>query len=384
MENVFNSTGHKVLIPDIQNSKGEHLFDKSGKKYIDLEGGIWCLALGHNHNNVNDAILNQITKLTHSGFCFNSQIVQQAAELILSKTNFENGKCAFLSSGTEAMEFSRQISKFISPDKISMTLTDSYLGISEEFRYRANNWFQFNWSECKSCSSENCNDDCPLIKQIPEEVSEFIFEPGSSSGNVNFPPEKLITKIVEKVRSNGGLIIVDEVTTGLGRTGKWFGFEHYDVKPDIIALGKCLGNGYPVSCVILCEELSEHLQKNNFRFNQSHFNDPLGAAVAEAVIKTLEDENLINISYEKGKYFLDELKKLVDDKIIVDVRGRGMMLAIEFCDNETAKKISDRLFENGFIICCRGNIFRLDPPLITGKLVLKNFTEELKKIISNS
>jgi acetylornithine aminotransferase len=119
-----------------------------------------------------------------------------------------------------------------------------------------------------------------------------LFEPGSSSGLVRFPPEKLIRGIVGAVRENDGFILVNEVTTGVGRTGRWFGYQHYGISPDVVALGKGIGNGYPVSVTACAPRVISRLGGRPIPYSQSHQNDPLGAAVAREVVRTVREEGL--------------------------------------------------------------------------------------------
>lgn len=381
MGKILNSTGHTMLINNIVKSKGVYVEDEFGKKYMDLEAGVWCLSLGHNHERINDVIKYQLDKIMHTGFCYTNKLVEKSAERILEIAKMPKGKCAFLSSGSEAIEIGRQACKYITNKKTSMTLHDSYLGMYSSVMDRTNNWFVFNWNNCKTCSKEKCIKECELIKNIPEDISEFTFEPGSSSGFVRFPPKKLIQNIIEVVRKNGGKIIANEVTTGIGRTGKWYGFEHYDIVPDIIASGKGIGNGYPVSVAIFNNDISDELEKTDFRYNQSHYNDPLGALVSSEVIKEIEKNKLIQIAEKNGKRFLQELENLVDGNVITEVRGRGLMFAIDFADEKKCEATYKKLIENGFIVCYRGNLLRIDPPLIIEVEEFMKFIEVLSKLI---
>ena len=151
-----------------------------------------------------------------------------------------------------------------------------------------------------------------FLKEIPfDKIGAFVFEPGGSGiGFVHFPPRPLVEAIAGRVRASGGLIVANEITTGIGRTGKWFGFQHYDIQPDIVALGKGLGNGYPVSAVAVREETAEKLERGGFHYVQSHQNDPLGCAIAREVIAALHEEKLIERGAELGAYFLEGLREI--------------------------------------------------------------------------
>jgi acetylornithine aminotransferase len=177
------------------------------------------------------------------------------------------------------------------------------------------------------------------------------------------------------------------VTTGVGRTGRWFGHQHYDLKPDIIALGKGLGNGYPVSVTALTRPIWELLESKPFKYSQSHQNDPLGAAIAKEVIQVIKEENLIEKCRILGSHFLSQLQQLQKNvSIIKDIRGRGLMMAIEFEDednNMLASTIQRRLLNNGFIVANRPgfNVIRIDPPLTVSKKEIDSFIENFQQIL---
>ncbi|NNL78472.1 MAG: aminotransferase class III-fold pyridoxal phosphate-dependent enzyme, partial [Desulfobacterales bacterium] len=306
------------------------------------------------------------------------------AESVLSITNFKEGKCVFLCSGSESIELARQISKHITQKKISMTLHDSYLGSYSTVTDRSQNWYIFNWEKCKLCPDrKNCKTNCQELQKIPDDVSEFIFEPGSSSGFVRFPPKSLIRNIVNVVRANGGKIIANEVTTGIGRTGKWFGHNHYQIEPDMIAIGKGIGNGYPVSITAINHQTIDQLEKSTFKYMQSHQNDPLGAAIVNEVIKIIKDEDLISKAEIKGAKFFEELQTLIDKVNIIDVRGRGLMFAIDICNEKIGDSIYLALLDKGYIVCNRKSLFRIDPPLSVNEDEFSIFIEEFRNILSS-
>ena len=383
MEYVYNSTVHELKIPNIIDSQGLYLFDEHGKRYMDLESGVWCISVGHKNARVNEAIKKQIDSVMHAGFCYSNQILEESAKSILAITNVKKGKCIFLCSGSEAIEVSRQISKHISGKRMSMTLHDSYLGAYSSVTDRDKDWYIFDWDQCKVCKKrDECDPNCEALKDIPENISDFIFEPGSSSGFVRFPPKKMIKNIVNIIRNNNGKVIANEVTTGVGRTGKWFGFQHYDIKPDLIAIGKGIGNGYPVSVAVINQVTMKELKLKLFTYAQSHQNDPLGAAVVGEVIQFIEDNDLITEAERKGTRFLTQLKSLVDNKTIINVRGRGLMFAVDMVNAKVGNKIYDSLIHKGYIVGNRGTSFRIDPPLIITEEEFKEFIDTFKAVVS--
>jgi len=382
MKHVFNCIGHTLKIPDIVRSDGVYVIDDNGNRYMDLESGVWCVSLGHRNPRVNKRISEQIDAIIQSGFSYSSPVVDSAAERILDITGFYGGKCVFLCSGSEAIEIGRQITKHLTGFRLSMTLHDSYLGAYSSVSDRSTGWYLFDWRRCANCKWKNkCTGDCELLKEIPEGISEFVFEPGSSSGYVRFPPESMIRNLVKIVRQSGGKILVNEVTTGIGRTGKWFGYQHYGITPDIIAIGKGIGNGYPVSVAVLSESIIRDLENTSFRYSQSHQNDPLGASVVKEVIDHIEADRLVAGTQRNGKRFVQQLEHLVDGKILTGVRGRGLMIAVDVCDSKSTELICNELINKGFIVGNRGSFIRIDPPLTITENEFDVFMEAFKGIL---
>lgn len=382
MKHVFSCIGHALKIPDIVRSDGVYVIDEKGNRYMDLESGVWCVSVGHRNPRVNKRISEQMDAIIQSGFSYSSPIVDSAAKRILDITGFYGGKCVFLCSGSEAIEIGRQITKHLTGYKLSMTMHDSYLGAYSSMSDRSTGWYLFDWKRCSNCElNNNCTRDCELLKEIPEGISEFVFEPGSSSGYVRFPPISLIRNLVEIVRQRGGKILVNEVTTGIGRTGKWFGYQHYGIIPDIIALGKGIGNGYPVSVAVLGESILRDLENSSFRYSQSHQNDPLGASIVKEVIDHIEEAGLIPRSQKNGTRFIRQLEHLLDGEILKSVRGRGLMIAVDVRDNTLTERICNELISKGFIVGNRGSFIRIDPPLTITESEFDRFIEAFAGIL---
>jgi len=147
---------------------------------------------------------------------------------------------------------------------------------------------------------------------------------------VRFPPEKLIRSIVEAIKANDGLVLVNEVTTGVGRTGAWFGYQHYGLSPDIVALGKGIGNGYPVSVTAFSPGVIDRLAGKPVKYAQSHQNDPLGAAVVREVVHIIRDEGLIERCKDLATLLMGGLNEVkARSGRIKEIRGRGLMIALE-------------------------------------------------------
>jgi acetylornithine/N-succinyldiaminopimelate aminotransferase len=392
MDHVLWCNRHPLLLPDIVNGEACYLYDSQGRKYLDLESGIWCLPLGHCHLQINDAIRDQAGILAHSGYCYANPVMEEASSAVLDILNMPDGKCVFLSSGSEAVEFGVQALRKISARPLILTLSDSFLGsYGSAGSKRKDEWVLFDWQECLTCNSaEKCNPECRYFSEIPfDRIGGFVFEPGSSSGLVRFPPKSFIQNVVKFIRQHEGFIQINEITTGLGRTGKWFGFQHYGIEPDIVSMGKGLGNGYPVSAIAMTPEIIEHLSKMSFYYYQSHQNDPLGCAVATAVINILQDEKIIEKSNSAAEYLFNGLQQLEKKySNIQEIRGRGLMFAIEFADTLADDLLSDlyvQCIQRGFILAKRPglNVFRIDPPLIIQKEDIDHFLETLDQLLAD-
>ena len=309
---------HDIVKTDFVRGDNCYLYDEQGRRYVDLESGIWCTALGHSQPRLSQVIAQQAAKLMHLGTRYPNAIVEEAALALLDIVQIRDGKCTFLSSGSEAVEFGAQTIRRVSGKDLLLTFSNSYLAAyGSAGRKQAGEWYLFDWNACP--------DTAHCIAEIPfEKIGGFVFEPGGSgSGFVRFPPHALVQELAGKVKQAGGLVMSNEVTAGMGRTGKWFGFQHYDIQPDIVALGKGLGNGYPVSAVVMRREVAEKLEATGLRYAQSHQNDPLGCSVAKEVIAILKEENLIERGAKLGAYFLTGLQHLVEKHAIVKRRAVG-------------------------------------------------------------
>jgi len=373
---------HDIAKTDFVHAENCYLYDEHGRRYIDLESGIWCTAIGHSHPRISQVIAEQASRLMHLGTRYPNTIVEETALSVLAITQTGDGKCTFLSSGSEAVEFGVQAIRRVTGKNLLLTFSTSYLAAyGSSGRKQTEEWLLLDWTGYSS--NENFLADIPF-----EQIGGFVFEPGGSgSGFVQFPPLKLVQEIVQTVQQAGGLVMVNEITTGMGRTGKWFGFQHYDIQPDIVALGKGLGNGYPVSAVAMSKEVAEKLETSGLRYAQSHQNDPLGCAVAGEVIRIMLKEDWVVRGAELGTYFLKGLRRLANTHpIIKDVRGRGMLLGVELHPHQkmTVEALYYALLEKGFLVGFypAGNVLRLDPALTIDKESIDQFLNCLDSILN--
>ncbi|MDF2522251.1 MAG: aspartate aminotransferase family protein, partial [Clostridia bacterium] len=354
MEHVLNCTGYELLVDDIQKAEGCYLYDSKGKRYIDFESGVWSISLGHSHEDLNEKIKDQLDKIVHFGFRYSSQLVETAAKDVIDTLSPFRGKCVFLCSGSEAVELAVKAAKYIIKDKLVLTFNFSYLSAYGQSGARDDKeWHKLSLDKCVYCSNNTECSKCEAIKKIPfDRIGAFVFEPGSSSGLVLLPPKSVIQEIVKRIKANNGLIVVDEVTTGIGRTGMWYGYQNYEIQPDIVAIGKGIGNGYPISAVAFADEIAELVQKGGFKHSQSHQNDALGSVVVSKVIDIIKDNDLISKSRKTGEYLLNSLRRLMaGTNVIKEVRGIGMMIGVEFYPEaaDVLAGLAEHLHEKGIL-----------------------------------
>ncbi len=383
MKSVYNCTGHRIALPDIVAGLGRVVTDSAGKQYYDFESGVWCMSIGHNDQGIREAAFRQWNRLVHAGFAYSSAAVDAAAKRVLRITKMADGQCVFLCSGSEAIEISRQIARDLTGFETSLTFTDSYLGAYRSASDRRSGWHLLDWvrhAGSDGTVSQGAVDR--LVDSIPDNVADFIFEPGSSSGHVRFPPPLLVDRVVEKVRRNGGKVIANEVTTGTGRTGAWFGYQHYGIEPDMVAIGKGIGNGYPVSVAALAAPIVAELRGTEFHYSQSHQNDPLGAVIVHTVIDTIERDSLTENAARQGERLTGKLQALVDGTIVRAVRGRGLMVAIDFASEDVVHRVYAGLMEKGFIVGNRGSFLRIDPPLTVTSDEIDEFARAFAVVVT--
>jgi len=396
MNHVLRCSGYELMRADMVRGQGCYLYDAHDRRYLDFEAGVWCTALGHSHPRINQTIQAQIERIAHIGYRYTNSLIEETAVEVLDTLTLPDGKCVFLSSGSEAVEFGVQVARRITGQPLLLTLSDAYLAAyGSAGRKSPEEWVCFDWSACVACPhAEECDPQCRHLRAIPfERVGGLVFEPGSSSGLVRFPPIQLVQTLASLVKRRDGLVVVDEVTTGLGRTGTWYGFQHYALQPDIFALGKGLGNGYPVSAVAMTREVAERLEDSAFHYAQSHQNDPLACAIAREVIAVIREEELVERSDRVGAYFLGEMERVGRRHgVVKEVRGRGLMMAMEFGGQGGQDErfslgwVYRQLMESGFLVGYKpvANLLRFYPALIIGEGDIAPFLEDLDPVLEGA
>ncbi|WBW97818.1 aminotransferase class III-fold pyridoxal phosphate-dependent enzyme [Oceanirhabdus sp. W0125-5] len=377
---------HPIIDTEISCAKNCYLYTPNEKKIVDFTSGIWCTALGHSNEEVNTAMFNQSNKISNIHYKLNSIPTEKLATDLTFLVNHPMGKCIFLSSGSEAVELSIRIARMIRPQGLILTFSGSFLS-SHSFSTQprtTSTWLEFDCSNCSKCPKSAECAKCPFMNNIDfSNISTFVLE-SALAKNITFPNKKLVHFIVKKIKDNGGIVIANEVTTGLGRTGEWFGYNHLGIIPDMITLGKGLGNGYPISSVILSKEISFKVENSSFTYAQSHQNDPLGTAVGESVISIMTRDKLIERSKTIGAFFIEELNKLKNElPIVKTIKGKGLFLGMELDKVIQIDDIFNEMLQEGYFIGINPkiNLLRFFPPLIIEKKDITEMCTALKSIL---
>jgi adenosylmethionine-8-amino-7-oxononanoate aminotransferase len=417
MDNSF--VFHRRLdreLPRAVRAKGVWITDQAGKRYLDASGGPICVNVGHGRKEVVETMAAQASRVDYvHGPMFTTETVETLAKRLGFHAPRSIDRFYFCSSGCEAIETAMKLARQIQTAR------------GESGRYQAiSRWNSYHGATlgalaatgkpsmrdpfipmlppsvhipapyCLRCHYDLTYPEChircahALDEAIRLEgkstISAFLAETilGSTIGAV-LPPREYYDIISAICREHGVLLILDEVMCGMGRSGKWFGMEHYSIDPDMMVLGKGLNGGYAPLSAVGCR--SDHLnilrkQHGNFIHGHTFSHHPVGAAAGLAVVDILEKEDLVNRAQNLGAYLGETLKPLLAHPHVADVRGVGLMWAVEFAkDKETftpfprqlrlTEKIFDALMDSGIITykCTgfhrgRGDAIMLGPPFI--------------------
>ena len=375
---------------NLESGEGVWLYDKSGKKYLDVYNNV--PVAGHCHPRIVASLTDQASKLNvHSRYV--SDVVVDYSEKLISLHSDNLSKLQMACSGTEAVEVAIKMARIYTGGQGIICSNATYHGNSHEtFRMTIGpfepEFRRVTYPESYRPIKEGLleEDLCTLyIKEVEKQIEGFNQDGIKFAGlifcsifaNEGLPdfPKDYLSKVSKLVRDSGGVVILDEVQAGFGRTGTWWGYELSNVSPDIAVMGKPMGSGLPVSGVVTTEEISDSFHEKAFYFNTTAAT-PLQAAVGGTVIDIIQEEGLIENAEKIGGYLKAELLKIKDDfDYLGDIRGPGLFIGLDIVDNkedknpdrEKAIKIVEILKSRGVLISNAGqyrNVLKLRPPLV--------------------
>ena len=381
------------------------VWDTSGKSYLDLLSGTWCNVLGYRHPRWTSAICEQVSRLTHTGASFITTEIAEALSRLQDILPSELNRTVFLNTGSEAVELALKMARAATHADAIVVVERGYYGattyalaLSEAGRGAGylpsiGNLYRLPAPDCARCPAGctwPCEDRFPcldplahLAEKCDTPIAAVIYEP-VLGGGILVPPIGYGARLRTLASHCNALLIAEEVTTGMGRTGRWFGFQHENIVPDILVIGKAIGAGLPVSVVITTEDVETRC-KGTLRHVQSHQNDPLSGRIAATVISILQEERLVERAAECGRHLLDGLKQIqMTNGCVLQVRARGLMVGAEVDKHrDRGMEIPRRMLQAGFIIDYHAPTatVRLFPPYIITHQEIDAFLKAFERVL---
>ena len=369
---------------EVKKARGSYIIDKDNKKYLDFVAGVSACTLGHSHPKVIRAVRRQMRKYLHV-MVYGEFVQDEPVQLVklLADHLPEQLSCTYLTnSGTEGIEGALKLAKRATGRQRIISANNAYHGNTQgamsvmgyEDRKRAyrplipgTSYIQFN--------------DVGDLEQINEQTAAVILETIQGGAGFIVPTNDYMKAVRERCDKVGALLILDEIQPGMGRTGKLFAFEHYDMIPDIFVTGKGLGGGFPVGAFCASKELMNLLQDKPILGHITTFGGhPVIAAACHATLKTLLQSNLIDETLEKEQYVREQLQH----RGIKEIRGKGLMLALILPTPELAQQLVKIALERGlllFFLLFEKRAVRVTPPLTISKKELKKGCDIIVNIL---
>lgn len=358
------------LLLEFNKASGMYLYDTEGKKYLDLIAGIGVSNVGHCHPAVVEAVKNQAESYMHimvyGEFVQSPQVnfAKALADVLPSNLN-----CTyFVNSGAEAVEGAMKLAKRYTHRTEIISCNNSYHGSTQgALSLMGNEEFKQAYRPLLPHIKFIEYNSLPDLDLITTNTAAVFIETIQGEAGIRVADKAYFKALREKCTATGTLLVLDEIQCGFGRTGKLFGFQHFDIVPDILLLAKGIGGGMPIGAFISSKEIMVALATNPILGHITTFGGhPVSCAAGLATLQTIVNENIVDGVTEKGELF----KKLLVHPAIKEVRGKGLMIAIEFESFEINKKIIDACIADGIIsdwfLHC-SNSMRVAPPLIISK-----------------
>ena len=374
-ESIFGPDNYKPLPVVLSRAKGVWVWDVDDNKYLDMMSAYSAVSHGHSHPELLKVLHEQSSQLALTSRAFYTDTLGPYLETITSLSNFD--MALPMNSGAEAVETAIKaarrwayLSKKIESNKAEIIVADG------NFHGRTTTIISF------SSDANSKNDFGPhtpgfvsvefgsakaIEQAINENTAAVLIEPIQGEGGIIVPPENFLPEVREICTKNNVLMILDEVQSGLGRTGKMFAFQHSNIQPDGLILGKALGGGFmPVSCFLASKEVMQWLTPGSH--GSTFGGNPLAAAIGKKSLELLEEENLIENSRVLGDFFKDALIN-IKSKVIKEVRGKGLWIGVVIDPNYVSGKDLSKLLLKEGILCkeTHETVIRFAPPLVITK-----------------
>jgi len=360
---------------------GVYLYDIEGKEYLDFLCGIAVTGLGHNHPAIKAAVTEQINKIWHTSNLFESSLQIKLAEKLSAKSGLDYS--FFCNSGTEAVEAAIKFARKFGKGKFHIITAlngfhgRTYGSLSATGQLKLQEGFA---PLLPGFTHVPYNDIKEIEKAYNENTIAVMIEPIQGEGGINVPHENYLKEIRDFCNSKNILMILDEVQCGLGRTGKFFAYQHAGIIPDIVTIAKGLANGLPIGAVICSKEISDQIKPGNH--GSTFGGNPIAVSAAIKVVNLI-DEKLLKEIGSLGSTLVNSLHSLHLNKI-KDIRGKGLMIGIEFIEGYQAKNIAGKLIEEGVVVGTSGDtVLRILPPFIISEKEIVKFLSIFRKVVES-
>lgn len=366
---------------NIVRGKGCRVWDENDTEYLDLYGGHAVISIGHCHPHYVETLTDQLGKLSFYSNSVVNKLQQQLAERLGKACGYEDYQLFLVNSGAEANENALKLASFTNGRTRVLSAAKAFHGrTSLAVEVTNNPKIIAPINDCQHVTYLPINDIDAWKKEIEkDDVCACIIECIQGVGGIKMVEADFLQELQKLCKAHGTILICDEIQCGYGRSGKFFAHQWLGVQPDIITVAKGIGNGFPMSGVLISPELKPVYGQLGTTFGGNH----LACAAALAVLDVIEQENLVENANKVGEFLIAELKKLQaahPDKI-TEVRGRGLMIGIELV--EPYKELRSNLLfnEHCFTGCAGTNTLRLLPPLCLSMAEAQEFLEKFQRVL---
>lgn len=361
-------------------AEGSWLWDQEGKKYLDLYGGHAVISIGHNHPRFVEALKSQLDKISFYSNSIKNELQEKLAVKLGQLSGYPNHQLFLCNSGAEANENALKLASFVNGRKKVIAFKKAFHGrTSGAVAATDNPKIVAPFNAGHEIVFLPFNDETAFVNAINKDVEAVIIEGIQGVGGIHVPNPSFLQLLSKKCKEVGALLILDEVQSGYGRTGKFFAHQFANIEADLITIAKGMGNGFPVGGVLIHPDIKPWSGMLGTTFGGNY----LACAASLAVLEVIEKENLMHHASELGNYWMDELKNF---PAILDVRGKGLMIGFDLPDSLASLR-KDLLFKhNIFTGEAKPNTVRLLPSLALSKgdadLFLEALAQELQHAVT--
>ncbi len=358
---------------------GSWLWDSEGKKYLDLYGGHAVISIGHNHPRFVEALKSQLDKISFYSNSVKNSLQEKLAEKLGQLSGYPNHQLFLCNSGAEANENALKLASFVTGRKKIIAFKKAFHGrTSGAVAATDNPKIVAPFNAGHDIVFLPLNDEKAFTDAINKDVAAVIIEGIQGVGGIQLPDNSFLSLLSEKCKEVGALLILDEVQSGYGRSGKFFAHQHAGIEADLITIAKGMGNGFPVGGVLIHPDIKPWSGMLGTTFGGNY----LACAASLAVLEVIDEENLMNNATELGNYWMQQLRSF---ESIMEVRGKGLMIGFDLPESLASLR-KDLLFKHHiFTGEAKPNTVRLLPSLALKKeeadILLEALTAELKQTV---